>query len=283
MLEIKHLEKHYKDFHLDCTMSVQSGRITGLIGQNGAGKTTTFKAVLGLIRPDGGQIRLFGKPLESCGVEEKQMVGVALSDSGFSAYLSIKDIVPVLRAMYKDFDREDFLRKCKQFDLPLNKNIKEFSTGMKAKLKVLVALCHRAKFLILDEPTAGLDVAVRDDVLTMLREFMEEDENRAILISSHISSDLESLCDDFYMMQDGRIILHEESSVLLGEYALLKVDEAQYKSMDRQYILRRKKEPYGYLCLTNQRQFYLENCPGAIVEKSNLDALVLMMIRGEAV
>lgn len=283
MLEIKHLEKHYKDFHLDCTMNVQSGRITGLIGQNGAGKTTTLKAALGLIRPDGGQIRLFGKSLESCGVEEKQMVGVALSDSGFSSYMPIKDIVPVLRAMYEDFDREDFLRKCKQFGLPLNKNLKEFSTGMKAKLKVLVALCHRAKFLILDEPTAGLDVAVRDDILTMFRNFMEEDESRAILISSHNSSDLESLCDDFYLMQDGKVVLHEESSVLLGEYALLKVDEAQYKTMDRQYILRRKKEPYGYLCLTNQRQFYLENCPGAIVEKSGLDELVLMMIRGEAV
>ena len=283
MLEINHLEKHYKDFHLDCTMNVQPGRVTGLIGQNGAGKTTTLKAVLGLIRPDGGQINLFGKPLESCGAEEKQMVGVALSDSSFSAYLPIKDIVPVLRAMYKDFDREDFLRKCKQFDLPLNKNLKEFSTGMKAKLKVLVALSHGAKFLVLDEPTAGLDVAVRDDILTMFRNFMEEDEDRAILISSHISSDLESLCDDFYMMQDGKVVLHEESNVLLDEYALLKVDEEQYKAMDRQYILRRRKEPYGYLCLTNQRRFYLENCPGAIVEKSGLDELLLMMIRGEEV
>ena len=283
MLEIKHLEKHYKDFHLDCTMNVQSGRVTGLIGQNGAGKTTTLKAALGLVRPDGGQISLFGKPLESCGVEEKQRVGVALSDSGFSAYLSIREIVPIMRAMYTDFDREDFLEKCRRFGLPLNKKLKEFSTGMKAKLKVLVALSHGAQFLILDEPTTGLDVAVRDDILTMFRDFMEEDESRAILISSHISSDLESLCDDFYMMQDGRVVLHEETGVLLGEYALLKVDEAQYGAIDKQYILRRRKEPYGYLCLTNQRRFYLENCPGAVVEKSGLDELILMMIRGEAV
>ncbi|MCM1090640.1 MAG: ABC transporter ATP-binding protein [Butyrivibrio sp.] len=283
MLEIKHLEKHYKDFHLDCTMNVQSGRVTGLIGQNGAGKTTTLKAALGLVRPDGGQISLFGKPLESCGVEEKQRVGVALSDSGFSAYLSIREIVPIMRAMYTDFDREDFLEKCRRFGLPLNKKLKEFSTGMKAKLKVLVALSHGAQFLILDEPTTGLDVAVRDDILTMFRKFMEEDDSRAILISSHISSDLESLCDDFYMMQDGRVVLHEETGVLLGEYALLKLDEAQYGAIDKQYILRRRKEPYGYLCLTNQRRFYLENCPGAVVEKSGLDELILMMIRGEAV
>ncbi len=283
MLKIKHLEKHYKDFHLDCTMDVLSGRITGLIGQNGAGKTTTFKAALGLIRPDGGEITIFGKPLEQCGAAEKQMLGVALSDSGFSDYLAIRNIVPVLGAMYQNFDREHFLKECERFDLPVKKNIKEFSTGMKAKLKVLVAMSHKAKLLIMDEPTAGLDVAVRDDILTMFRDFMAQDEEHAILISSHISSDLESLCDEFYMMQDGKIVLHEDTNALLGEYAVLKVDEALYAAMDRRYLLRYKKEPYGYLCLTNQRQFYLENCPQAVVEKSSLDEIILMMIKGEAV
>lgn len=283
MLQIDHLEKHYRDFDLNCTMEVRPGCITGLVGQNGAGKTTTFKAILGLIRPDGGEITLLGKPLEKCGTAEKAKLGVTLADSGFSNYMKLKDIVPVLDAMYKDFDRADFLHKCERFGLPMNGKLKEFSSGMKAKLKVLTALSHRAKLLILDEPTAGLDVVARDEILTMFRDFMEEDGERAILISSHISSDLESLCDDLYMIQDGKIVFHENMDVILGEYALLKVDEGQYAAMDRQYLLRRKRESYGYLCLTNQRKFYLENFPQTVVEKSSLDELMIMMIKGEAV
>ena len=124
------------------------------------------------------------------------------------------------------------------------KKIKEFSTGMKAKLKVLVAISHHAKLLILDEPTAGLDVIARDELLELLREFMEKEEDRAILISSHISSDLETLCDDLYMIHDGKIILHEDTDVLLGDYALLKLDDTQYHTLDKQYLLRSKKRVF---------------------------------------
>ena len=135
----------------------------------------------------------------------------------------------------------------------------------------------------IDEPTAGLDVAAREDVLDLLREYMEEKEERAILISSHISSDLEGLCDDLYMIHNGKIVLHEETDVLLGEYAVLKVDEEQYQTLDKQYILSRKKEAFGYQLLTNQKQFYLENYPKVVVENGTIDEAILMMIKGESV
>ena len=152
---------------------------------------------------------------------------------------------------------------------------------MKAKLKVLAAISHNPRLLILDEPTAGLDVVARDELLDMLRTFMEQDEQRSILISSHISSDLETMCDDLYMIHDGRIILHEDTDVLLSDYALLKVNEEQYRRLDTQYLLCSRKESYGYSCLTNQKQFYLENYPEIAVEKGSIDNVVTMMIRGE--
>lgn len=281
MLKIENLKKHYDNFFLECSLQVNPGQVTGLIGQNGSGKSTTFKAILDLIHSDGGSITLFGKDNQDITPEDKEKLGVVLSDSGFSGYLRIKDIIPILENMYRQFDSSFFIKQVQRFSLPMDKQIKDFSTGMKAKLKVLVAISHGAKLLILDEPTAGLDVIARDELLDMLREFLEEDDERSILISSHISSDLESLCDDLYMIHDGKIILHEDTDILLSNYALLKVDNKQYEALDKSYILRVKKESYGYSCLTNERQYYLENYPNITIEAGSIDELITMMIRGK--
>ena len=281
MLKIEHVRKNYDTFSLDCSLEVPQGCVTGLIGQNGAGKTTTFKALLGLISIDGGSIQIFDKNLQEFQVQDKQKLGVVLSDSGFSGYLTVDDIIPVLTHLYDSFDQSFFLQCLQKFGLPRSKKIREFSTGMKAKLKVLAAISHNPRLLILDEPTAGLDVVARDELLDMLRTFMEQDEQRSILISSHISSDLETMCDDLYMIHEGRIILHEDTDVLLSDYALLKVNEEQYRRLDTQYLLCSRKESYGYSCLTNQKQFYLENYPEIAVEKGSIDNVVTMMIRGE--
>ena len=278
MLNVEHLKKQYDNFSLDCSLELMPGCVTGLIGQNGAGKSTTFKAILGLISTDGGNITILGKDIKDFTAKDKEDLGVVLSDSGFSGYLKIKDIIPILQNMYTKFDTSFFMEQVQRFQLPMNKQIKDFSTGMKAKFKVLVAISHNAKLLILDEPTAGLDVIARDELLEMLREF--KDEERSILISSHISSDLESLCDTLYMIHDGKIILHEDTDVLLSDYALLKVDAEQYRELDKQFILRTKKEAYGYSCLTNQKQYYMENYPKIVIEKGTIDEVITMMVRG---
>ena len=251
MLKIEHLKKSYENFSLDCSLEVKKGHVTGLIGQNGAGKSTTFKAILGLISFDSGTINILGKSLQDFTAKDKQDLGVVLSDSGFSGYLTINDIIPIIDNLYQNFDKSFFIEQVKKFQLPRNKRIKDFSTGMKAKVKVLVAVSHNAKLLILDEPTAGLDVIARDEFLEMIRDFIEKDEERSILIIYHISS-----------------------------YALLKVDEEEYSKLDRQYILRTKKESYGYSCLTNQKQYYAENYPQMAIEKGNIDEVITMMIRG---
>ncbi len=280
MLRLTKVRKEYEGFSLDCSLKVQEGCVTGLIGKNGAGKSTTFKAILGLLKTDGGSIEILGKPVHEIGNKEKENIGVVMSDAGFSGYLTIQDLIPMLKSMYRNFHEEEFQRKCKNFRLPMNKKIKEFSTGMKRKLQVLAALTHEARLLILDEPTAGLDVVARDELLDMLRSYMEQ-EGRAILVSSHISSDLEGLCDDIYMIDDGKIVFYEETDVLLDRYGILKVTPAQFERIEQEQILRHKKEEFGYSCLTDQRQFFQENYPDIAIEKGNIDELMMMMIRGE--
>ena len=283
MLKIEHLQKHYDNFALDCSLNVKPGCVTGLIGANGAGKSTTFKAVLGLISTDGGTVQIMGKDLKTFTAKDRQRLGVVLSDSGFSGYLTIRDVLSILNQMYDTFDRKFFLEQTERFQLPMDRPIREFSTGMRAKLKVLAAISHDVRLLLLDEPTAGLDVIARDSLLEMLQDFMERDEERAILISSHISSDLETLCDDLYMIHQGRVALHEDTDVLLSDYGILKMDEQQFRKLDKEYILRYKREEYGYCCLTNQRQFYMENVPGIVVEKGSGDEVITMMVGGAQV
>ena len=278
-LEFNQVVKKYDGFQLDCTMMVEEGCVTGLIGRNGAGKSTAFKAALGLIRLDGGKVTLDGKDVATLPAKEKENIGVVLSESGFSGYLSIKDVVCIMKGMYKTFRKEEFLERCKQFGLPLDKQVKEFSTGMKAKLKVLVAMSYGAKLLILDEPTAGLDVVARDEILDMLRVYMENEGN-SILISSHISSDLEGLCDDVYMIDNGKIVLHEETNVLLDEFGVIKVTGEQYEALDKAYIMSKKKEAFGFALLTREKKFYQENYPELAIEKAGIDQIITLLISG---
>lgn len=280
MLRLENVRKQYKDFELDITMEVKPGYVTGLIGRNGAGKTTAFKAGLGLIRTE-GEITLFEKPIRKIDAKDREKMGVVLADSGFSGYLKVKDLVVILRNLYHEFDEKYFTEKCREFDIPFDKRIKEFSTGMKRRLQVVAALSHNAKLLIMDEPTAGMDVIARDELLSMLREYMET-EGRSVLISSHISGDLEGICDDIYMIDGGKVIFHEETDVLLDRYGILKVTKEQYEALDKRFILRRKEEEFGLSCLTKEKQFYLENYPDVVVEKGSVDGVMTMMIRGES-
>lgn len=277
MIELKNIKKQYNDFCLECSLEVGEGQIVGLIGRNGAGKSTAFKAMLGLISIDGGERKVLGKEVERFTQKDKEQIGVVLADSGFSGYLSVKNLLPMLKALYSEFDENWFINKCKALDLPLDKQIKEFSTGMKRKLHILAAIAHNARLLILDEPTSGLDVVARDELLELLREYMEK-EGRSIVISSHISSDLEGLCDSIYMIEKGKIVFREETDVLLSEYGLIKATQEQYDKMDKEYVIKAKKESFGYSCLTNQMQFYRENYPDIVIEKGSIDSIITLMV-----
>lgn len=281
MIRLEQAEKQYKNFHLDCSVEVQEGMVTGLIGPNGAGKSTTFRLLTGLAKPEAGRVEIFGKEISELTAEDRRKIGVVWSDAGFSGYLMAKDLIAVLKNMYPAFDEGWFQKKCEEFHLPMDKKLKDFSTGMKAKLKVLSAVANRdARLLILDEPTAGMDVMVREQILDLLREFMMPGD-RSILISSHISSDLEGFCDDVYLMNQGKIILHEDVDTLLEQYGILKVTPEQYDTLDKEYLLRVKKEDYGYACLTGQKDFYQENWPQIIVEKGTIDQIMTMMVEGK--
>ena len=283
MLEIKGVKKSYGEFQLDCSLNVEKGRINGLVGENGAGKSTLFKTVLGLISYDAGEIKILGKTQEELSEKEKEKeeLGVVLAEAGFTGYLKGKDVEAVLARLYPKFEAEKFHQMCEEYQIPLNKFIKEYSTGMKAKLNLIIALTHQAEFLMLDEPTAGLDVGAREGMLDILRGYMEEKPERSILISSHISSDLEHLCDDIYVIHKGKIVLHEEMDTILEKYAVLKVSEEQYRAMDKRYLLKERKEFFGIACLTNEKQYYIENYPEIVVESGSLDQVILMLTGGE--
>ena len=264
MLDIKGVKKSYGEFQLDCSLNVEKGRITGLVGENGAGKSTVFKAVLGLISYDGGEIKILGKTPQELSEKEKEQMGVVLAEAGFSGYLKGKDVKAVLAKLYPKFEEEKFLQMCERYQIPLDKFLKEYSTGMKAKLNLIIALTHQADFLMLD----------------ILRTYMEEEPERSILISSHISSDLEHLCDDIYVIHKGKIVLHEEMDRILEKYAMLKVSEEQYQALDKNYILKERKENFGIACLTNEKQYYTENYPEIVVESGSLDQVILMLTGG---
>ena len=280
LVQLEHVRKKYGSFTLELNMQIPEDRIIGLIGANGAGKSTTFKLMLGLIRPDQGTVEVLGRNAADLGAEEKLEIGAVFSDSGFSEYLKVQQLIPVMSRFYPDFQEEEFRGRCERFKIPLNKQIKEFSTGMKAKLNVLLALSHGSRLLLLDEPTAGLDVVAREEILDLLREYMEIP-GRSIVISSHISGDLEHFCDDLYMIHEGKIVLHEETDRILEEYGFLKVSDQEYEALDKEYLLRVRKEPFGYSCLTDQKNYYLENHPGIVVEKGSVDEVISMLVKGE--
>lgn len=280
MIEMKNLVVNYPDFRLDCSLSVPDGQITGIVGENGAGKTTAFKALLGLIPVDAGSCSLGGVASNQLTGADRAKTGAVLGPF-FNEIYTVTEIAAMLAAFYPSFDKAGFLSRCEHFKLPLKKKIKDFSTGMKAKLKTLSVLSHGATTLILDEPTSGLDVSARHAIIDMLQDYLDVHPEAAILISSHITTDLEKVCDDLYFIKDGSIRLHEDTDVLLDTYGIIKVSEAQMADLDPQYLLFRQRTPYGFDIVTGQRDFYLENYPGLAVEKPSIDDILLIMMTGE--
>jgi len=282
MLEIKNLKKTYPHFQLDCSFTIGADQVVGLVGRNGSGKTTIFRSILDLLRPDSGEIHLFGKPVSQLSEAERERIGVTFPNSFFSEQFTINEIKQIMTATYSTkFHMADFDQRCYQLNLPVDQKVKNFSTGMQAKLKLVLALSHEADFLLLDEPTSGLDVIVRKEILGILQDYLDQKKDRCVIISSHISSDLEQLCDFIILIDDGKIILQEETDNLLNHYGILKVSAEEYPSLEQAFILATAKRKYGYACLTKERTYYQDNYPQLAIEKGSIDEVLQLLTKGE--
>lgn len=244
-LEIRNLTKSYPGFTLDnLSLTLPSGCIMGLIGENGAGKSTTIKLILDMIHKDSGSVSIFGKD-NGEGMElTKEDIGVVMDEVGIPECLTVKQVGNVMRHTFRNWDGDEYTRLVTKLSLPDKKPFKEFSRGMKMKLGIAVAMSHHPKLLILDEATSGLDPVVRDEVVEMFSDFTR-DENHSILISSHIVSDLEKLCDYVAFLHKGKLLLCEEKDQLLAEYGLIHCTPEAFRKLPTAAVKYKKENPYG--------------------------------------
>ena len=244
-LEIKNLTKAYPGFTLDnLNLTLPSGCIMGLIGENGAGKSTTIKLILDMIHKDSGSIIILGKDNTDSIELTKEDIGVVMDEVGIPECLTVKQVGNVMKNTFRNWDDAEYARLAQKLALPDKKQFKEFSRGMKMKLGIAIALSHNAKLLILDEATSGLDPVVRDEVVEMFSDFTR-DENHSILISSHIVSDLEKLCDYVAFLHKGKLLLCEEKDQLLAEYGLIHCTAEEIQNLPAEAIKYKKENPYG--------------------------------------
>lgn len=280
VIEVKGLRKKYKDFELkDINLSLQKGMIMGFIGENGAGKTTTIKAILNLINPTSGEIKIFGLDNKKEEEKIKEDIGVVLDDSFLSEYLNAEDINKIMKNIYKNWDEKLFFEYIEKFKLPRKQISKEFSSGMKMKLKIATAISHKPKLLILDEPTSGLDPVARNEILDIFQEFIENGEN-SILVSSHITSDLEHIADYITFINEGKIILSKERDELLEKYGLAKCSEEEFKTINSNDYIKYKKNRYDYEVLVEDKNEFKKKYNISIVDRPSLEDIMLIYIKG---
>lgn len=278
-IEVQNLCKNYQEFRLDgVNLTLPSGCIMGLIGENGAGKTTLIKLIMGAISRDSGEIRVLGQDNRKEFRKVKENIGIVLSEPAFPEELKASEIQTVLRHSYQNWDDAAFERYVKGFQLPMNKRFKQYSRGMKMKLAIAAALSHRAKLLILDEATSGLDPIVRDEILDVFFDFTRE-EDHSILISSHIVSDLEKLCDYVCFMHQGRVLFCEEKDALLDRYGLYRCTEEQLAELDSAAIVQtRRSSGYGVEALVERAKV----SEGLELSRPNMEDVILFMAKGGA-
>ncbi len=252
-LEIKHVSKAFSDFCLDnLTLTLPGGCIMGLIGENGAGKSTTIKLILDMLHKDSGTITILGRDNGRDIGLIKEDIGVVMDEVGLPDCLTAKQVGKVMKHTYKKWDEGEYTRLLQKLSLPDNKPFKDFSRGMRMKLGIAIAMSHNAQLLLLDEPTSGLDPVVRDEVVDMFYDFTR-DENHSILISSHIVSDLEKLCDYVAFLHKGKLLLCEEKDQLLSEYGIIHCTAEQLSALDENAIRYRKETPYGTTVLVSRK------------------------------
>lgn len=274
-LEIRNLTKNYDEFTLDhINLSLPSGCIMGFIGENGAGKTTTIKLILDLIKKDSGEIYILGKELSKSQRDLKEKIGVVMDECCFPDNLDLKEINFIMKKIYKTWNESVFKQYYTRFRLKEKQPVKEYSRGMKMKLSIACSLSHDSQILILDEATSGLDPIVRDEILDVFLEFIQ-DERHSIFISSHIISDLEKICDYIAFLHKGKIIFNDSKDLLLEKYGVLKCSEDELKTVDSSAIIGCRKGSFGVEALV-QKEKVAENL---LVDSATIEDIMLYYIR----
>ncbi len=279
-LELSNVSKHYKDFTLDSiSFKVPQGSIVGLIGENGAGKSTTINAVLGLINKDSGTVTMLGKT--DIDAVCKENIGVVFDGNNYPDMLTPKKLGKVFENIYSSWNKKKYEELLKKFNLPLDKKIKKFSKGMKMKYAISVAFSHNSKLLILDEATSGLDPIMRDEILDMFLDFIQDEEN-SILVSSHITSDLEKVADYIVFIHNGKIVFSKTKDELLENYGIIKCGASLFDEIDKEKIIACRKQDYEWQILVDDRQSAQKKYPKALIVPANIDEIMLMYVKGEA-
>ena len=275
-IKVQGLTKHYKDFTLDnVSFQVPAGSIVGFIGENGAGKSTTIKAILDLIQKDDGSIELLGQENGARNREIKEQISVIFDECYFPDGLMVEN---VNQMTYRHWEPETFFHYCKEFGLPGKKEVKEFSRGMKVKLSIAVALSHKAKLIILDDACGSLDPIVRNEILDIFMDFIQEEEH-TVFLSSHITSDIEKICDYILLIHKGRILFFENKDALLYDYGIVKCTEEQYKELDPAWIVGVQKNRLEVEVLVNNRQSLEGQFHDYVVDQASIEDILLYVVK----
>lgn len=276
VLEVKDVTKDYGDFKLDrVNFAVPVGTVCGFIGQNGAGKTTTIQLILDLIARDSGEIRLFGQdvvPGRSYALRED--IGVVFDEMGFHEFLTPMQINAIMKRVYKRWHEDQYFGYLRQFSLPTKKSCGKFSRGMRMKLQIAVALSHEAKLLVMDEPTSGLDPIVRNEMIQIFREFVVE-EDHTILLSSHITGDLEKIADEVVFIDGGRIVLAGNKDEILERHGILKCKKEDAEAVSASLVVDREIGSYNAEMLVNDRSACERLYPDAVIEPASLEEIMI--------
>lgn len=280
VLEITNLSKKYKDFSLKgINITLEKGYIMGFIGPNGAGKSTTIKLIMNLIKKDSGEIKIFGLDNNSNDILIKERIGFVYDENHFYEELTVKEMKNVIRPFYSKWDDIIFNSYVKKFELPLNKEIKHLSKGMKMKFSLAIALSHHAELLIMDEPTSGLDPLIRSELLDILQTLLQ-DENKSIFFSTHITSDLDKVADFITLINNGEIILSKAKDQILEEHCIVKGSNKQLNNNNQGNFIGLKQNDFGFeaLCM-NRKEVIKQFGDSVMIEKPTLEDIMVFYTR----
>ena len=264
------------------SFSLPYGAILGFVGENGAGKTTTIGCILNTVRKDSGMVKLFGKEMRDIDTDIREKIGVVYDGDNFPGFWTAKQLSQVMEGIYTQWDNALFQKYLEDFHLPVKQKIKNYSRGMTMKLAIAVALSHHPQLLILDEATSGLDPIMRDEMLDVFLEFVQE-ESHSILLSSHITSDLEKVADYITFIHNGKLIMTASKNDLVYNYAVMRCKESQFLALDPGDIIAYRKRDFQIDVLVNNGKEAQRKYKGSVVDHVSVDEIMLLLVKGERV